>query len=803
MAAPEPLAPEALYRRCDPAELGFASTAELTPLDGLIGQDRALAALHFGLGMRHQGYHLFALGPPGVGRHALARQVLAARAVTEPPPADWCYVNNFAEPHRPRALALPAGRGRALRRAVRELIDELRQAIPAAFESEDFRVRRQAIEEIAKKRQEDAFSALQEAARARQVAVLRSPVGMMLAPLRDGEVLPPEQFRQLPLAEQERIRTDIEELQKQLEVILQQIPLWEREVRVQLRQLGRDVITAAVRHLLDELRGAYRDLPAVLAHLDAVEHDLIETADQFVPGPGPAAGGGPAAQDGDCFRRYWVNLLVDHGDSRGAPVVYEDHPAFQNLLGRIEYVAQLGALVTDFNLIKAGALHRANGGYLVLDARRVLLQPFAWEELKRVLRARELRIESLAQSLGLISTVSLEPEPIPLDLKVVLVGDRLLYYLLCELDPDFGELFKVPVDFADEVERTPESMGRFARLLATIVARDQLRPLERDGVARVVERASRLVDDARKLSIHMHTISDLVREADHFAAENGRATITRDDVQQALDAQVHRADRLRERVYEAIRRGTILIDTDAATIGQVNGLVVSSLGGFTFGRPVRISARIRLGRGEVVDIEREVEFGGPVHAKGVLILAGFLGARFAAERPLTLHASLVFEQSYGPVEGDSASAAELCALLSALAEVPLRQSLAVTGSVNQHGQIQAIGAVNEKIEGFFDVCRERGLSGEQGVLIPRANVEHLMLRDDVIEAVRGGRFRIFAVETIDQGIELLTGREAGGRGPDGSYPEGSINRLVEARLAAMAEVVRRFAGRDDEGRGRG
>jgi lon-related putative ATP-dependent protease len=541
----------------------------------------------------------------------------------------------------------------------------------------------------------------------------------------------------------------------------------------------------------------------VLAHLDAVEHDLIETADQFVPGPGPAAGGGPAAQDGDCFRRYWVNLLVDHGDSRGAPVVYEDHPAFQNLLGRIEYVAQLGALVTDFNLIKAGALHRANGGYLVLDARRVLLQPFAWEELKRVLRARELRIESLAQSLGLISTVSLEPEPIPLDLKVVLVGDRLLYYLLCELDPDFGELFKVPVDFADEVERTPESMGRFARLLATIVARDQLRPLERDGVARVVERASRLVDDARKLSIHMHTISDLVREADHFAAENGRATITRDDVQQALDAQVHRADRLRERVYEAIRRGTILIDTDAATIGQVNGLVVSSLGGFTFGRPVRISARIRLGRGEVVDIEREVEFGGPVHAKGVLILAGFLGARFAAERPLTLHASLVFEQSYGPVEGDSASAAELCALLSALAEVPLRQSLAVTGSVNQHGQIQAIGAVNEKIEGFFDVCRERGLSGEQGVLIPRANVEHLMLRDDVIEAVRGGRFRIFAVETVDQGIELLTGREAGGRGPDGSYPEGSINRLVEARLAAMAEVVRRFAGRDDEGRGRG
>jgi lon-related putative ATP-dependent protease len=803
MAAAEPLAPGALSRRCDPAELGFESTAELAPLDGVIGQERAQAALRFGLGMRHQGYHLFALGPPGVGRHALARQVLTARAASEPTPCDWCYVNNFAEPHRPKALALPAGRGRELRQAVRELIDELRQAIPAAFESEDVRVRRQAVEEIAKKRQEDAFNELQEAAQARQVALLRTPVGMMLAPVRNGEVLPPEKFRQLPQGEQERIKADIEDLQKQLEAILQQIPLWEREVRTQLRQLGRDVTTAAVRHLLDELRGAYRDLPAVLAHLDAVEHDLIETADQFMVGPGPApGGGGPApAQEGDRFRRYWVNLLVDHGDSQGAPVVYEDHPAFQNLLGRIEHVAQLGALVTDFNLIKPGALHRANGGYLVLDARRVLLQPFAWEELKRVLRARELRIESLAQTLSLISTVSLEPEPIPLDLKVVLVGDRLLYYLLHELDPDFSELFKVPVDFADEVERTLETTGQFARLLATIVARDGLRPLARDGVARVVERASRVAGDATKLSIHMHTISDLVREADHFAAENGRATITRDDVQQALDAQVHRADRLRERVYEEIRRGTILIDVAAATVGQVNGLVVSSLGGFTFGRPVRISARIRLGRGEVIDIEREVEFGGPVHAKGVLILAGFLGARFAAERPLTLHASLVFEQSYGPVEGDSASAAELYALLSALAEAPIRQSLAVTGSVNQHGQIQAIGAVNEKIEGFFDVCRERGLSGEQGVLIPRANVEHLMLRDDVIDAVRGGRFRIFAVETVDQGIELLTGREAGERGPDGSYPEGSINRLVEARLADMAEVVRRFASHEGDGRG--
>ena len=802
MAAAEPLAPAALYRHCDPAQFAFESTAELAPLDGVIGQERALAALRFGIGIRHENYHLFALGPPGLGKHAVVRQVLEERAAAEPIPPDWCYVHNFAEPHRPRALSLPAGRGKEFRRAIRDLIDELRSAIPAAFESDDFRIRRQAIEEAAKKRQEDAFNELNEAAQGRGIAVLRSPVGMMLAPVRDGQVIPPDEFRRLPQAEQERIRADIEELQGRLEAILQQIPNWEREVRTQLRQLGQDVTTSAVRHLIDELRGAYRDLPPLLEHLGAIERDLIETADQFVGGPAPHApedGAGPT-RNADRFRRYWVNVLVDHGESRGAPVVYEDHPAFQNLVGRIEYIAQLGALVTDFNLIKPGALHRANGGYLVLDARRVLFQPFAWEELKRVLRAREIRIESLAQTLSLISTVTLEPEPIPLQVKVVLVGDRLLYYLLCALDPDFSELFKVPVDFADEAGRTPETTRQFARLLATVVARDGLRPLNRDGVARVIEQASRLVDDATKISVQLRTIGDLLREADYFAAQNGHGTITRIDVQQAIDAQIHRADRLRERIHEEIRRGTILIDTAIAKAGQINGLVISTLGNFTFGRPVRITAGIRLGRGEVVDIEREVAFGGPIHAKGILILAGFLGARFAAERPLTLHASLVFEQSYGPVEGDSASAAELYALLSALAEVPIRQSFAVTGSVNQHGQVQAIGGVNEKIEGFFDVCHARGLTGDQGVIIPRANVEHLMLRADVVEAVAKGEFRIFAVETVDQGIEILTGRPAGERGPDGRFPGGSVNQLVEARLASMAEVARRFGARDDGGR---
>jgi len=488
-----------------------------------------------------------------------------------------------------------------------------------------------------------------------------------------------------------------------------------------------------------------------------------------------------------------VNVLVDHSESKGAPVVYEDHPTYNNLIGRIEHIAHMGALVTDFNLIKPGALHRANGGYLILDARQLLLQPYAWDGLKRALRSREVRIESLSQVLSLVSTVSLEPEPIPLDVKVVLIGERLLYYLLYQLDPDFGELFKVEADFNEEIPRTPENNLLYARLIGTIARKEGLRPFDRGAVARVIEHSARMADDAEKLSIHLLSTADLLREADYWAGVAGNGVVTADDVQRAIDAQIHRADRLRELVQEEIKRGTILIDTTGERVGQVNGLSVIQLGNFAFGRPNRITARVRLGKGEVVDIEREVELGGPIHSKGVLILSGFLGARYAAERPLSLSASLVFEQSYSGVEGDSASLAELCALLSSLAEVPIRQSLAVTGSVNQHGEVQAIGGVNEKIEGFFDVCKTRGLTGEQGVIIPATNVQHLMLRQDVIEAVKAGQFHIYPVQTVDQGIELLTGIPAGERDEEGNFPEGSINQLVEARLIELAEKQRAFA----------
>jgi lon-related putative ATP-dependent protease len=557
----------------------------------------------------------------------------------------------------------------------------------------------------------------------------------------------------------------------------------------------------AVGGLIDELREKYADFPDVVDHLDAVQEDVVENAEDFLPSEQNASNLMAALQGGQGqraqrregrMRQYQVNLIVDHSESEHAPVVYEDNPTYQNLVGRIEHIAQMGALMTDFNLIKPGALHKANGGYLLLDARKVLTQPYAWDALKRALQAGKVRIESLGRRLSLISTVSLEPEPIPLDVKVGLFGDRLLYYLLYQLDPDFAKLFKVEADFEERMDRDEENQQVYARLIATMVDEHELRPFDQEAVARVIERSARMVGDADKLSTERESIEDLLREANHWAKEEESEVVTAAHIQRAIDAQVYRADRVRDRMQEAILRETVLIDTEGEEVGQVNGLSVIPLSNFAFGRPTRITARVSMGKGEVVDIEREVELGGPIHSKGVLILAGFLGARYAEEKPLSLSASLVFEQSYSGVEGDSASSAELYALLSAIAEVPLKQSLAVTGSVNQRGQVQAIGGVNEKIEGFFDICEARGLTGEQGVLIPAANVKHLMLRHDVVEAVEEGQFHIYPVETVDEGLEMMTGIPAGERDEEGNYPEDTVNHKVEARLSELAEMRAKF-----------
>ncbi len=791
-----PLPVAALYRRCDPDALPFDTTADIEPLADVVGQPRAVAALQFGVGIGHEGFNVFVLGAPGMGRHALVRRFLEDQAKHRPVPQDLCYVHNFEQPHKPRVLCLPAGTGVALRDDMRELVEDLRAALPAMFESEEYQTRRHVLEEEMKERPEQAFADLNHRARERGFAMLRTPVGLVFAPLQPGkeEVIEPDAFKQLPEDERKRLQTEIESLQTDVQKILRQMPRWERELRDAVRKLDREVTDNAVAHQIDEIRAKYAALPAVIAYLDSVQADVIDNAGDFVGQgePQPGAEGGQSPDGQPPLRRYRVNVLIDHSASPHGPIVYEDNPTFTNLVGRVEYIAQMGALVTDFNLIKPGALHQANGGYLLLEARKVLGQPYAWEALKRALQSHQVRIEALGQALGLVSTVSLEPEPLPLDTKVALIGEPLLYYLLCAYDPEFSQLFKVVADLDDRMPWDDAGLPDYARLIATLAKRRGLRPLSRGGAARVIEHGARMADDQARLSMFQEGLDNLLCEADWQAARGAADVIDAPHVQQAIDAQVYRSDRLRARIHEGILRETILIDVTGAVPGQVNGLSVIQIGNFAFGQPSRITAVVRLGKGDVVDIERQVELGGPLHSKGVLILSGFLGARYAADRPLALSASLVFEQSYGGVDGDSASSAELYALLSAIADLPVRQGLAVTGSVNQRGQVQAIGGVNEKIEGFFDVCRARGLTGDQGVLIPASNVKHLMLRHDVVDAVATGQFNVYPVATVDEGIALLTGVAAGTAGPDGSYPPDSVNGRVAVRLHALGEAARAF-----------
>ena len=782
-----------LYRPCDITQFNFETTADLQDLTEAVGQDRALQALQFGMSIRKQGFNLFLLGPAGMGKYAVARTLLEKRAATETSPDEWCYVNHFDNPETPRALRLPPGRGVLLREDLEHLLENLRSAIPSVFESENYRARRHVIDQEVKEKQDKAFQEIQQEAEKKNIALVRTPISLVLAPIRKGEVLGPEEFQKLPESEHQQIEAGMVQLQEKLQAGLRQMPKYEQEGREKIRELNKEVTIFAVGHLIDDLRKKYLDLPAVVSFLNDIQDDVIENVDEFLSPPEnplaaltgislPAATRGPGF-----FRRYQVNVLVDHSANHGAPVVYEDHPTYQNLLGQVEYMAHLGAVSTDFNLIRPGALHRANGGYLILDAYKLLLQPYAWEALKRSLRSSQIRIESLGQMLSLVSTVSLDPEPIPLNVKVVLVGERLLYYLLSMLDSEFNELFKVAADFEEQIDRSTNADLLYAQLIRTITKQEGLLPFDRGAVGRVIEQCSRLAGDSQKVLTHRRVLADLLCEAEYWARQSARSIVQADDVQRAIDSQIHRADRVRQRMLEQFVQGTILIDTQGEKVGQINGLSVIELGQFPFGHPTRITARIRLGKGEVIDIEREVELGGPIHSKGVLILSGFLGARYAPDHPLSLSASLVFEQSYGAVEGDSASSAELHALLSALSELPIRQSIAVTGSVNQYGQVQAIGGVNEKIEGFYDLCKSRDHLEGQGVIIPAANVRHLMLRRDVIDAVEHGRFRIYAVETIDEGIEILTGVPAGTRDASGKFPEGSVNHKVEARLIALAE----------------
>lgn len=793
--------PENLATACDPAQFAFETTAEVTPLQqGIIGQERAVKAIDFGLRVRHPGYNLFLTGPIGTGKTTYTRTRVGQIAAEQPTPPDWCYVYNFKNPDQPLCFALPPGRGLDLRRDMAELIEDLRTTVRKAFDSEDWERRRGELVERFEKAINEHWARLEATARARGFAIQRTPTGIFTIPLKGENPMTPEEFAALPEATRKEVAAESRELQAEVAETLRHVRNLEKEARGNLKQLESETGLYAVEYLFSQVRERYEDVPAVVEYLKEVQRDVVDNLENFrsdsdeppLELPPPLRG-----QHREHYLKYRVNLFVDNSETTGAPVVFETNPTYYNLFGKVEYRSDFGTLVTDFTMIKPGAIHLANGGYLVIQANDLLGNPLSWAALKRTLETGKARIENLGDQLGLVATTGLKPSPLPLSIKVIIVGDPIIYQLLYTYDPGFRKFFKVRADFDTEMDRSFEHMQLYASFISCFCTREGLRHLTPAAVARVIDYSSRLADDQTKLSTRFHEVTELLLEASTWAEDGENPLVGPEHVDKAVEERVFRSNRIEEKVLEMIAEGTLMVDTDGGRAGQVNGLAILDLGDYVFGKPNRITARVYLGEKGVVNIEREAEMSGPIHSKGIYILSAYLAGKYAQDKPLALSASLCFEQLYEEVEGDSASSTELYALLSELSGLPIDQGLAVTGSVNQKGEIQPIAGINEKIEGFFHVCRTRGLTGEQGVIIPHQNVRNLMLKREVRQAAAAGLFHIYAIRTIDEGMEILTGFAAGERREDGGYPEGTINHLVDQRLEVMADTMRRF-GQDCE-----
>ena len=786
------LATEKLRWSCDPAQFDFETTADLPDLVDAVGQERALRSIEFGLGVRETGFNLYISGQTGTGRTSTIRNLLRQRAKSEPTPDDWVYVYNFKDADNPISLSLPAGRGSELTADMLELIETFKKDIPKALESKEYESRRTEILEQYQNESNQLFEGLEAEAEQHGFALQRTVSGLVIVPQKDDHNFTQEEYEALTDEE----RTSLEEqgklLTERLNDVLRQVRDNEKSTKEALAQADRELGLSCLGHHLQPLREKYVGLEKVLSYLESVQEDILKNLEDFKPQPSqPQIPGLKIPRQEPSFERYEVNLLVDHKETTGAPIVFESNPTYNNLFGRIEHVMQYGGVaVTDFTMIKSGALHRANGGYLVIDAREVLINPFVWDSLKRCIRTAEIRIEDVLEQYRFMTMVSLKPEPVPLSAKIVLVGTPWIYYMLYYLDPDYRKFFKVKAEFDSQVARTPEVMREYALFVATLCRENKLLHLDRAGVACLLEYTSRMVDDQQKLSSRFMEIADFVREASFWAERDGHTVVTCSDVRRAAEEQLYRVNRIEERMQELFEDGTIMVDTDGAVVGQINGLSVISLGDHTFGRPSRITARTWLGQAGMVNVEREVKLSGPIHDKGVLILTGYLGGTFARSYPLSLSASICFEQNYEGVEGDSASSTELYALLSALSGIPIQQGIAVTGSVNQRGQIQPIGGVNHKIEGFYAVCKAKGLNGQQGVMIPKSNERHLMLKEEVVEAIAAGRFHVWSVATIEQGIEILTGIPAGSLDKQGRFAKGTVFYAVDQALKKMHDRMR-------------
>ncbi|ABB32964.1 peptidase S16 lon domain protein [Geobacter metallireducens RCH3] len=795
------LLPEQLRWTCDPGQFDFTTTDDLPELEGTLGQARALASIDFGLDIRESGFNLFLTGEAGTGRTSTIKNILKKKAKTEPIPSDWVYVNNFKSPDLPIALALPAGKGTELSLDMDELITTVRSIIPKALDSKEYENNKATIVEAYQEKNNELFGQLEAEAQEKGFALQRTVSGLVMVPQKEERNYTQEEYEALSDQEKGKLEEGGQELTEKLNDVLRQVRDNEKQTKESLAQLDRDLGNASVGHHIDPLREKYGESPKVLEYLNTVQEDIIANLEDFKPQQqvqSPIPGLKLPRQE-PSFERYQVNVFVDNHDAEGAPVVFEPNPTYSNLFGRTEHIMQMGGTATtNFTMIKPGALHRANSGYLIVDAREVLVNPYSWDALKRCIRSAEIKFEDPLEQYRFITIVSMKPEAIPLQAKIIMIGSPWIYYLLYHLEPDYRKFFKVKVDFDSRIARTPEVLKDYALFVSTHCKNEKLLPFDRSGVAGLIEYSARLVEDQEKLSSQFMEIADLIREASYWAGKDGGGPVTHAHVANAIEQKVYRSNRIEERMQELFDDGTILVDVDGAMPGQINGLSVISLGDHTFGRPSRVTARVYLGRAGMVNIEREVKLSGPIHDKGVLILTGYLGGKFAHDKPLSFSASICFEQNYEGVEGDSASSTELYCLLSAFSGVPIRQGIAVTGSVNQHGMIQPIGGVNFKIEGFYAVCKAKGLTGEQGVIIPKSNERHLMLNDEVVQAVRDGKFHIWSVETIDQGIELLTGVAAGERQEDGTYPEESINHLVDKRLREMIESMKMFGASDKD-----
>nr|WP_299731445.1 ATP-binding protein [uncultured Endozoicomonas sp.] len=771
-------------------DLGFKSTDELENYVGILGQDRAATAIQFGVAMHRSGYNMYVMGESGTGRMSYLRKYLESEAQSRSTSDDWAYVNNFDNPREPKALKLPAGLGSSLLKDFENFIDKLLMTFPAAFENPTYQHKKSAIERSFNRRYDQAIDQIEQEALKRDIALYRDTGSLSFTPMLSGKAMDETEFAQLPDKKREKFNNDISLLETRLNEALVELPQWKRESNEKLQDLNQDTIDQALAPLLKPMLKKFSKEQNILDYLEAVKQHLHRTVIEYLADERALESKEDASKRSALEELYCPNLVVAHENDATAPVIYESHPNYKNLFGRIEYASDMGALVTNYRQICPGSLHQANGGYLLLDANKLLEEPFVWEALKRALKERELKIESPYSEMGLMNTITLAPENIPLHVKIILVGSRDIYYILQQLDPDFHEMFRVLVDFDDQLPRIPETVQAFAQLLKNRADDENYPPITSTAVARMVEQSSRMTENQTQLSAKIGELFDLLAEADFIRRTVNGRKINHDHIDKALDAKAERTGRVSKQILEDMLEGSILIDTDGEQVGKINGLTVLAIGDACFGSPARITAAVYPGSQGIVDIEREVSLGQAIHSKGVMILTGYLGSRYAQKFPLAISASLAMEQSYGYIDGDSASMAELCCLISALTDTPIKQCYAITGSMNQHGEVQAIGGVNEKIEGYFDLCNARGLTGEQGVIIPQANVRNLMLHSKVVDAVKAKKFNVYAVSHVEEALELLTGHRPGVINSRGKYPKGSINQKVLERLQEIADLAK-------------